>query len=361
MASSADSMVRDAIKAYHAGNPEEARNLLFKAVEVDEANEQAWLWLSAVVEADSDKQTCLENVLTINPNNDKAKQGLRILRDKANTAPPPPEPSSPLLVEDDPFANVSFTQPTTSTSEMAAASPFSMDDEDEDEEELPTNVSWGSVETSSASAAPPRAEPGPAEYEDWISNLNIGGNEAQETFGDEENGDPALNSAPFIGGDDMFGSDSPFELDDSFFGLDDPAFESSAEALGSPFSADIVEDAPPAPVSPPPSSPVPQSAPPPMSPVPERDDSSRPDPLMESIAAEDEEDFGFLDDSAFDDAGFTVLDPEEYFAYIPSEIKATRLPGTNERYPAAMTLSLMLLLVLNIGALVLVFITLTGA
>ncbi len=361
MASSADSMVRDAIKAYHAGSPEEARNLLFKAVEVDEANEQAWLWLSAVVEADADKQTCLENVLTINPNNEKAKQGLRILRDKASAAAAPPPQSSPLLAEDDPFANVSFTQPNTSTSEMAAASPFSADDDDEDEE-LPTGVAWGSIETSSASATPPRAEPGPDEYEDWISNLNIGGNEAQETFGDEENGDPALNAAPFIGDDDMFGSDSPFELDDSFFGLDDPAFEGTSATLGSPFSSDIVEDEPPAPASPPPpTSPAPQSSPPPLSPVPERD-SSRPNPLMESFAVDDElEDFGFLDDSAFDDAGFSALDPEEYFGYIPSEIKATRLPGTNERYPTAMVLSLLLLLVLNVGALVLVFITLTSA
>lgn len=364
MATSADSMVRDAIKAYHAGNPDEARNLLFKATELDETNEQAWLWLSAVVEDDQDKQTCLENVLTINPNNDKAKQGLRILRERTSSASASPGAAAVVPEEDDPFASVSFTQPAQGSDDSDSTFPFSTGtaDEDDEDEELPTDVQWGAIETSSASASAPINEPGPGEYEAWISNLNIGGNEAEETFGDaiESSEDPAFNAAPFIGGDDLFGSDSPFQLDDSIFGLDDPAFDSSPESatLGSPF-ADIDESAA---SSPPPESPPPVPIKsPPMSPVSPVADS-RPDPLMESFGLDDSDsaEFGFLDDSAFDDAGFASLEPQEYFAYIPKHIKATRLPGTNEHYPPLLILALVLLFGLNIVALLMVFSTLSA-
>jgi hypothetical protein len=267
-----------------------------------------------------------------------------------------------LREEDDPFASVSFTQPNQTGTSTDSAFPFSTVSDEEDEDELPTDVEWGTVATSSASARPPADEPGPSEYEAWISNLNIGGNEAVETFGDDLPGseDPAFNAAPFIGGDDMFGSDSPFQLDDSIFGLDDPAFETSPDSatLGSPF-ADIQDDSPfdsPPPVS---SPPPPQSSP--MSPVPQVADS-RPDPLMESFGFDDTDsgEFGFLDDSAFDDAGFSSMDPQEYFAYIPRYIKATRLPGTNEHYPPLLILALVLLFGLNVGALLLVFSTLSA-
>ena len=227
MASSADNMVRDAIKAYHNGSVDEARSLLLQAVEVDEANEQAWLWLSAVVESDHDRQTCLENVLTINPNNEKAQQGLRILKDRANTGGPPTrrQQMEAAAEDDDPFANVSFTEPASSAD--APVSPFSSDD---DEEELP-DVAWGSLETSSASARPVVPEPSKDQYEDWISNLNIGGNNAEEFFGDnveetaDQTSDLGFSAAPFIGSDDIFSDEEPFELDESIFGLDDEVFQ----------------------------------------------------------------------------------------------------------------------------------------
>ena len=42
-----------------------AREYLMKVVELDESNEQAWLWLSGVVDALEEQKTCLENVLTM--------------------------------------------------------------------------------------------------------------------------------------------------------------------------------------------------------------------------------------------------------------------------------------------------------
>jgi hypothetical protein len=46
-------------------------------LEIDQYNEQAWLWLSAVVETPEEQRTCLDNVLTINPNSERAKTGHR--------------------------------------------------------------------------------------------------------------------------------------------------------------------------------------------------------------------------------------------------------------------------------------------
>jgi hypothetical protein len=50
-----------------------------QAVRLDRTHEQAWLWLSAAVETDEEKITCLQNALTLNPGNDAARRGLEKL------------------------------------------------------------------------------------------------------------------------------------------------------------------------------------------------------------------------------------------------------------------------------------------
>jgi hypothetical protein len=84
--------LRKGIAAAQAGDTETAYGLLLKVVDVDEYNEQAWLWLSSVVETDADREVCLENVLAINPDNKVAKAGLVHLRSKSTQPPPPLEP-----------------------------------------------------------------------------------------------------------------------------------------------------------------------------------------------------------------------------------------------------------------------------
>ena len=79
MSANVEAMVREGINAVKAGNKEEGRALLRKAVELDPYNEEGWLWLSGVVESPEDQRTCLENVLSINPNNDRARQGVAYL------------------------------------------------------------------------------------------------------------------------------------------------------------------------------------------------------------------------------------------------------------------------------------------
>ncbi len=54
----------------------EARSLLLDVVEQDHTNETAWYWLYRVFERGDDKRVCLENLLTINPDNQWAQREL---------------------------------------------------------------------------------------------------------------------------------------------------------------------------------------------------------------------------------------------------------------------------------------------
>lgn len=85
----------------------EARDLLLQVIERDERSEQAWLWLSGVVDDPRDMQIALANALTINPNNEQALRGLQVLRQRygdlleAEAAPAAAaaEPSRPAVTE----------------------------------------------------------------------------------------------------------------------------------------------------------------------------------------------------------------------------------------------------------------------
>ena len=74
-----ETTLEQAIGAAKAGRKEEARRLLEAVLDADDRNEQAWLWMSGVVDSDEERIICLENVLTINPNNETAKKGLAAL------------------------------------------------------------------------------------------------------------------------------------------------------------------------------------------------------------------------------------------------------------------------------------------
>ena len=72
-------LLQQGIALAKAGQREEARTILMQVVEQDERNESAWLWLSGVVDSDDEKAVALENVLTLNPDNEWARRGLRML------------------------------------------------------------------------------------------------------------------------------------------------------------------------------------------------------------------------------------------------------------------------------------------
>jgi hypothetical protein len=102
-ANNVNAMVKEAIRILKAGDKAGARALLEQATQLDSYNEQAWLWLSGVVETDEDRLTCLNNVLFINPNNGHAKQGVSMLESKLNASKPE---FSVVAPEESPFAQL---------------------------------------------------------------------------------------------------------------------------------------------------------------------------------------------------------------------------------------------------------------
>ena len=77
------------IAAARGGQRRVAAGLLTKAVQLDPRHEQAWLWLSGVLDAPKDVAFCLQAVLKLNPANVQAQKGLTWLAqkhaDSANT------------------------------------------------------------------------------------------------------------------------------------------------------------------------------------------------------------------------------------------------------------------------------------
>jgi hypothetical protein len=75
-------LLDEGIALLRAGKKEEARQKLMQVINADERSEFAWLYLSEAVEEDEDRQICLENVLAINPANERAENELRALQEK---------------------------------------------------------------------------------------------------------------------------------------------------------------------------------------------------------------------------------------------------------------------------------------
>jgi hypothetical protein len=337
MPANVDGMVREGITAYRAGRKDEARALLMRAVEIDEQNEQAWLWLSAVVESVEEQKICLENVLAINPGNERAKQGLTMLEQKSAPAPKAP-PAQP----DDVLAATSFTQPARGS---AAA----------DDDELPSSIEWAPTPptaTSSASSNYQVSEPSSEDYDQWVSNLNIGSApNGKGVFNTDIEEATRFISSP------AFEDDDDDDLASLRLGMNQDV-EEEDDLLSGPF---IAPEAPP----PPPPTPAPPkraTQPPRQSPV-----SPKADPLLESFSR-DEDDVALVEDEedededmgGFDEFDMGQLDASDFFQYIPKEITKTRLPGTNEHYPVLALLGLVLVILLNIGAAALLVMNLTS-
>lgn len=68
--------LQEGIVAAKDGNYEQARFRLLDVVEQDQTNETAWYWLYQVFDRHEDKRVCLENLITINPQNQWARQEL---------------------------------------------------------------------------------------------------------------------------------------------------------------------------------------------------------------------------------------------------------------------------------------------
>ncbi len=75
-------VLQEGIAAAKAGRRSEARRLLLEAAKSPVTAENAWLWLSGVVERDEERLFCLDNALHLNPDNEPARHGATNLRQK---------------------------------------------------------------------------------------------------------------------------------------------------------------------------------------------------------------------------------------------------------------------------------------
>ncbi|HMA37808.1 MAG TPA: VWA domain-containing protein [Chloroflexia bacterium] len=94
-------LVQQGIAAAQAGRREEARTTLMAVVDQDERNEDAWYWLSTVVDDPQDVEVALENTLQLNPHHAAAAAALQRLQTRppvvalpipVYTLDPPPDP-----------------------------------------------------------------------------------------------------------------------------------------------------------------------------------------------------------------------------------------------------------------------------
>lgn len=75
----ADDFLQQGIAAVQAGQIADGRRYLAQAIKLDPQNEQAWIWMSGVVDTDEQRIQCLQQALAINPLNEIAIKGLRAL------------------------------------------------------------------------------------------------------------------------------------------------------------------------------------------------------------------------------------------------------------------------------------------
>lgn len=90
-------LLEQGILAAKNGQQAAARQILTQVLKQDNRNEQAWLWLSDVVDTLGEQIACIEQVLEINPHNRTAQLALKKLKSQPTTRlrpASPPEPAS---------------------------------------------------------------------------------------------------------------------------------------------------------------------------------------------------------------------------------------------------------------------------
>lgn len=351
MAANVDAMLRAAIEAYKNGNKADARALLDKVLEVDEYNENAWMWMSAAVETAEEKRTCLENVLVINPNNEKARMGMKSLGFDPDTGTSAASNASV-------FTDTSFAGGAEQTASV-------WDDDDV-------------IPTSSASSPGRPSNTSTGDLDSWISGMGIGSTTPKQ---------PSLAPSQHPFTDLIRGDDEE----------DEPEFDPFADRMNNMFSEDEFDmDDPPAKPAAPArastASPAPSAGraiPPASFSSPslfdeDEDDSSPFDDDLSGLTDDDFDEFeaaiNELDPiiptrqspmspsgmpSAYAPGGRFAPqtmdeeeeepegpDPAKLFAMIPKEVEAAaRLPGEDEESPRALLIGVVVLVLLNLAAL----------
>lgn len=166
MATNVEALIREGVAALKAGRKDDALQLLTQATELDERNEDAWLWLSAVVDKLENQQICLENVLAINPNNTQALQGLNQIQKKLESRAHP-------NLDDDPFELPQAPAAPPAAPPQPSTSPFDLN--------APSPVAAGGYHGSGQQVDLPSG----SEYDAWVDNLNLGPSDEEFAAGFE--------------------------------------------------------------------------------------------------------------------------------------------------------------------------------
>lgn len=80
VSSDLEKLLRDGVKAAQEGKRAEARTMLLRVTEGDADNENAWLWLASISEYPEELLVFLNNVLRVNPENERALEWHRATR-----------------------------------------------------------------------------------------------------------------------------------------------------------------------------------------------------------------------------------------------------------------------------------------
>lgn len=73
-------LLQQGITAFKAGNRDEARKFFIAAIKQDRDNEHAWQYMYNVATDDKERLLCLQQILRINPRNEKANALFNRLR-----------------------------------------------------------------------------------------------------------------------------------------------------------------------------------------------------------------------------------------------------------------------------------------
>jgi hypothetical protein len=346
MPANVEGMVREAIRAVKAGNKAEARALLEKATEINQYNEQAWMWLSAAVDTVEEQILCLENVLYINPDNVNAQRGLDKLRHQNGTPPPAVEPKpeehlfGPAPTTEEPLFGTEshhdrplFEPDPPADSGAPAFADFDLDGIDS----LPAFDDARSLFADDDSPDSASAE----------SELQPLGDELSfEEAADDDDYTLDISLDERVGGSPVFTADVDDMFGEDLFSDDD----FSSEAIPEPekdledMFAESADEAP-----------APAGSTPAFSGgVDHISEDEAPPDFHEAVSAVQAA--ASNTPSAFERAfeeelAEAVDETTRYFNMIPAEIKATRMPGIDEQYPRALIIALVMLIVLNLLAL----------
>jgi hypothetical protein len=105
---SAEVSLEQAIQSLRAGDHETARTILRQLAHTESPSPDVWLWLAAASDDPEQKRTCLEQVLSLNPDDQRAQAALRALEKSTATVPQPT--TTPAATA----STTSITQPTAS-------------------------------------------------------------------------------------------------------------------------------------------------------------------------------------------------------------------------------------------------------